>query len=103
MVTDYGVRPLVEPLCLTTAECRWSYISRERRHHYPCRFPFHRSCLPRRLQEVDQQSLFLPVTKKAWTVTHADRVPEMFRETFRVAISGFAENRSVPSDRICLT
>ncbi len=38
-------------------------------------------------QEVDQQSLFKPVTKKTWTVTGADRVPEMFREAFRVSMS----------------
>lgn len=36
-------------------------------------------------QEVDQQALFAPVTKKTWTATGADRVPEMFREAFRVA------------------
>ena len=51
-------------------------------------------------QEVDQQSLFLPVTKKASTVPHADRVPEMFREAFRMAMSGFAEKQSVRSARI---
>lgn len=38
-------------------------------------------------QEVDQQSLFAPVTKKTWTATSADRVPEMFREAFRVAMT----------------
>ncbi len=38
-------------------------------------------------QEVDQQSLFKPVTKKTWTVTSTDRVPEMFREAFRVAMA----------------
>ncbi len=38
-------------------------------------------------QEVDQQALFRPVTKKTWTVTQADRVPEMFREAFRVAMT----------------
>jgi len=38
-------------------------------------------------QEVDQQSLFTPITKKTWTVTSTDRVPEMFREAFRVAMS----------------
>ncbi len=38
-------------------------------------------------QEVDQQSLFKPVTKKTWTVTQVDRVPEMFREAFRVAMA----------------
>lgn len=38
-------------------------------------------------QEVDQQSLFTPVTKKTWTVPSADRVPELFREAFRTALS----------------
>ncbi len=38
-------------------------------------------------QEVDQQSLFTPVTKKTWTVTHARRIPEMFREAFRLALT----------------
>ncbi|NKB61001.1 MAG: thiamine pyrophosphate-binding protein [Gammaproteobacteria bacterium] len=38
-------------------------------------------------QEVDQQSLFKPVTKKTWTVTQTGRVPEMFREAFRVAMT----------------
>ena len=38
-------------------------------------------------QEVDQQSLFKPVTKKTWTATSADRVPEMFREAFRTAMT----------------
>lgn len=38
-------------------------------------------------QEVDQQALFKPVTKKTWTATHADRIPEMFREAFRVAMT----------------
>ena len=38
-------------------------------------------------QEVDQQSLFKPVTKKTWTATSADRVPEMFREAFRTALT----------------
>lgn len=36
-------------------------------------------------QEVDQQALFTPITKKTWTATSADRVPEMVREAFRVA------------------
>ena len=31
-------------------------------------------------QEVDQQAIFTPVTKKTWTATSTDRVPEMFRE-----------------------
>jgi thiamine pyrophosphate-dependent acetolactate synthase large subunit-like protein len=38
-------------------------------------------------QEVDQQALFKPVTKKTWTATSADRVPEMFREAYREAMA----------------
>ncbi len=38
-------------------------------------------------QEVDQQALFRPITKKTWTLTSTDRIPEMFREAFRVAMS----------------
>lgn len=38
-------------------------------------------------QEVDQQALFKPVTKKTWTVPRAGRVPEMFREAFRTALT----------------
>ncbi|TNF86524.1 MAG: thiamine pyrophosphate-binding protein [Gammaproteobacteria bacterium] len=38
-------------------------------------------------QEVDQEALFKPVTKKTWTVTQTARVPEMFREAFRTALS----------------
>ena len=38
-------------------------------------------------QEVDQQALFKPVTKKTWTVTQTARVPEMFREAFRTALA----------------
>ena len=38
-------------------------------------------------QEVDQQALFKPVTKKTWTVTQTARVPEMFREAFRTAMA----------------
>ena len=38
-------------------------------------------------QEVDQQSLFTPVTKKTWTAPSADRIPELFREAFRTALS----------------
>ncbi len=38
-------------------------------------------------QEVDQQSLFTPVTKKTWTAPAVDRVPELFREAFRTALS----------------
>lgn len=38
-------------------------------------------------QEVDQQALFTPITKKTWTVTQTSRIPEMFREAFRVAMT----------------
>lgn len=38
-------------------------------------------------QEVDQQALFAPITKKTWTVTQTERVPEMFREAFRTAMT----------------
>ena len=38
-------------------------------------------------QEVDQDALFRPITKKTWTATSTDRVPEMFREAFRVAMA----------------
>lgn len=38
-------------------------------------------------QEVDQQSLFKPITKKTWTVTQTARVPEMIREGFRTALT----------------
>jgi thiamine pyrophosphate-dependent acetolactate synthase large subunit-like protein len=36
-------------------------------------------------QEVDQQALFGPITKKTWTVPQARRIPELVREAFRVA------------------
>ena len=38
-------------------------------------------------QEVDQQSLFEPITKKTWTITQTKRIPEIFREAFRVSMS----------------
>jgi acetolactate synthase-1/2/3 large subunit/sulfoacetaldehyde acetyltransferase len=38
-------------------------------------------------QEVDQEALFTPITKKTWTVPSTDRVQEMFREAFRVALT----------------
>jgi acetolactate synthase-1/2/3 large subunit/sulfoacetaldehyde acetyltransferase len=38
-------------------------------------------------QEVDQQALFKPITKKTWTVTQTARIPEMFREAFRTAMT----------------
>lgn len=38
-------------------------------------------------QEVDQQSLFEPITKKTMTLTQTARIPEMMREAFRTALS----------------
>ena len=38
-------------------------------------------------QEVDQQALFKPVTKKTWTLTQAKRIPEMMREAFTTALA----------------
>ena len=38
-------------------------------------------------QEVDQQALFKPVTKKTWTLTQAKRIPEMVREAFTTALA----------------
>ena len=38
-------------------------------------------------QEVDQQALFKPVTKKTWTATQAARIPEMVREAFTTALA----------------
>ena len=38
-------------------------------------------------QEVDQQALLAPVTKKVWTAPSADRVPELVREAFRNALA----------------
>ncbi|MFG1358072.1 thiamine pyrophosphate-binding protein [Xanthobacter pseudotagetidis] len=38
-------------------------------------------------QEVDQQAVFRPITKKTWTVTETARVPEMMREAFRTALA----------------
>lgn len=38
-------------------------------------------------QEVDQDALFAPVTKKVWTATSSERVPEMVSEAFRTALA----------------
>ena len=38
-------------------------------------------------QEVDQEALFTPITKKTWTVPSTDRVDELMREAFRVAMA----------------
>ncbi len=39
-------------------------------------------------QEIDQQALFAPVTKRTMTVPRADRIPEFIKEAFRIAESG---------------
>ena len=36
-------------------------------------------------QEVDQQALFAPITKKTWTAPSTERIPELIQEAFRVA------------------
>jgi len=38
-------------------------------------------------QEVDQQALFTPVTKRTWTVSQTARIPEMVREAFSTALA----------------
>jgi acetolactate synthase-1/2/3 large subunit/sulfoacetaldehyde acetyltransferase len=39
-------------------------------------------------QEIDQNTLFLPVTKRVMTVPRPERIPEFILEAFRVANSG---------------
>lgn len=39
-------------------------------------------------QEIDQQALFAPITKRTMSVPRADRIPEFLSEAFRVANSG---------------
>lgn len=38
-------------------------------------------------QEVDQQALFTPVTKRTWTVPQSSRVAELTQEAFRTALT----------------
>ena len=38
-------------------------------------------------QGLDQQSLFNPITKKTWTVTNAKKIPSVFNDAFRLAMS----------------
>jgi len=38
-------------------------------------------------QEVDQQALFRPITKRCWTLPQAARIPELMREAFRTALT----------------
>ena len=37
-------------------------------------------------QGIDQQSLFKPITKKTWTITKTERIPEMFHKAFHIAM-----------------
>lgn len=39
-------------------------------------------------QEIDQQAIFAPITKRTITVPRADRIPEFIKEAFRIATSG---------------
>lgn len=39
-------------------------------------------------QEIDQQAIFAPITKRTMTVPRADRIPEFIKEAFRIASSG---------------
>ena len=39
-------------------------------------------------QEIDQNTLFLPVTKRVLTVPRTDRIPEFIMDAFRIANSG---------------
>jgi len=39
-------------------------------------------------QEIDQQAIFAPVTKRTISVPRADRIPEFVKEAFRIANSG---------------
>jgi thiamine pyrophosphate-dependent acetolactate synthase large subunit-like protein len=50
-------------------------------------------------QEVDQQALFRPVTKKTWTLTQAARIPEMMREAFRTALTPRRAGGTEPAAR----
>jgi len=39
-------------------------------------------------QEIDQQALFSPITKRTISVPRADRIPEFIKEAFRIAMAG---------------
>ena len=38
-------------------------------------------------QGLDQQSLFNPITKKTWTVTNTKKIPSVFNDAFKLAMS----------------
>ena len=39
-------------------------------------------------QEIDQTTLFRPITKKVFSVDHAERIPEFVRQAFQIATTG---------------
>ena len=39
-------------------------------------------------QEIDQQALFSPITKRTMSVPSAERIPEFLKEAFRIAMAG---------------
>ena len=38
-------------------------------------------------QGLDQQSLFEPITKKTWTINQIDKIPEIFNDAFKLALT----------------
>ena len=38
-------------------------------------------------QEIDQQALFEPITKKTWTINHTDNICEIFHHAFKLALT----------------
>lgn len=39
-------------------------------------------------QEIDQQSIFTPITKRTFTIDRVDRIPEIIQSAFRISQSG---------------
>ena len=38
-------------------------------------------------QEIDQQALFEPITKKTWTINQTDKIPEILKDSFKLALT----------------
>ena len=38
-------------------------------------------------QEIDQQALFEPITKKTWTINQTDNISEIFHDAFKLALT----------------
>ena len=38
-------------------------------------------------QEIDQQALFEPITKKTWTINQINKIPEIFNDAFKLALT----------------